>query len=154
MLKYIIKRLLLAVLILFGVSVLLYFLLRLMPGNYIIEKFSPAIGQGNMTAEDLKNIMAMYGYDLKLFTNEAGDIIDFQVNNSLGNIFAGYFKWLGNFFKGDMGISFKYQIPVEDVITDKMGISFSISLVSLIIEVLIAIPIGIKCACNQYGKFD
>ena len=52
MLKYIIKRLLLAVLILFGVSVLLYFLLRLMPGNYIIEKFSPAIGQGNMTAED------------------------------------------------------------------------------------------------------
>ena len=154
MLKYIIKRLLLAVLILFGVSVLLYFLLRLMPGNSIIEKFSPAIGQGNMTAEDLKNIMAMYGYDLKLFTNEAGDIIDFQVNNSLGNIFAGYFKWLGNFFKGDMGISFKYQIPVEDVITDKMGISFSISLVSLIIEVLIAIPIGIKCACNQYGKFD
>ena len=71
MVKYIIKRLLLAVLILFGVSVLLYFLLRLMPGNYIIEKFSPAIGQGNMTAEDLKNIMAMYGYDLKLFTNEA-----------------------------------------------------------------------------------
>lgn len=154
MVKYVIKRLLLAVLILLGVSVLLYVFLRMMPVNYIIDKFSSQIGQGNMTAEDLEVIMAGYGYKLKTVTDSQGYIVDFSVDNSFGNIFAGYFKWLGNVFKGDLGTSFKYADPVATVIKDKMGISFGISLLSLVIEVLIAIPIGIKCACNQYGKFD
>lgn len=154
MTKYIIKRLLLAVLILFGVSILLYFLLRLMPVNYIIDKFSAQMSNGDLKAEDLREIMKAYGFDLILYTDPEGKIIDYQTNNSFANIFGGYWKWLGNFLKGDMGTSFLYGDPVSYVIKRKMGISFSISLVSLIIEMLIAIPLGIKCACNQYGKFD
>ena len=45
-------------------------------------------------------------------------------------------------------------MPVTEVIGNKMGISFAIAFVSLIIELIIAIPLGIKCACNQYGKLD
>ena len=44
--------------------------------------------------------------------------------------------------------------PVEQVIFEDMGVSFAISFVSLILQLIIAIPLGIKCACNQYGKLD
>jgi peptide/nickel transport system permease protein len=53
-----------------------------------------------------------------------------------------------------MGTSFQYGDPVNEVIAKYMGTSFAISFVALILEMIIAIPLGIKCACNQYGKFD
>ncbi|MBQ9729317.1 MAG: ABC transporter permease, partial [Clostridia bacterium] len=43
---------------------------------------------------------------------------------------------------------------VEDVIFKNMGVSFTISFISLILQMLIAIPLGVKCAVNQYGKLD
>lgn len=153
MVKYIIKRILLSLLVLFGVSVILYFLLRLMPVNYVMDKFLPQINQGNMTWEDLGRIMKLYGFDLVMHEDENGTMLG-EVNNSFGSIFVGYWQWLGNFISGDMGTSFKYAEPVNEIIASKMGISFGISFVSLIFEVAIAIPLGIKCACNQYGKFD
>lgn len=138
MVKYIIKRLLLAILILFGVSVILYFLVRLMPINYIEQKFYAAAGSGNASEERLHEMLAFYGLD----------------DNSFWGICKGYAKWLGNFLTGDMGTSFKYNDKVENVIFRNMGVSFTISFVSLILEYIIAIPLGIKCACNQYGKLD
>lgn len=157
MTKYIIKRLLLSVLVLLGVSLILYILIRCMPVNYIIDKFSTQMSQGNMKAEDLERIMKSYGFDLILKVEVVAGkdkIVDYWVDNSFGNILGGYFLWLGNLFKGDLGTSFKYNLPVGEVIAKNMGISFGISFVSLIFEVIIAIPLGIKCACNQYGKFD
>jgi peptide/nickel transport system permease protein len=56
--------------------------------------------------------------------------------------------------RGDLGVSIVDNQPVADVIFENMGISFTISLVSLVLQLLIAIPLGIKCACNQYGKLD
>ncbi|MDE7453844.1 MAG: ABC transporter permease, partial [Clostridia bacterium] len=138
MVKYVLKRILLAVLILFGVSVILYFLIRMMPVSYFDLQFKPQLDNGSMTQEDLDRIKAIYGLD----------------DNSFLGILKGYWSWMTNFLKGDMGMSFKYKMEVSEVIKSKMGISFSISLVSLILEMLIAIPLGIKCATNQYGKFD
>lgn len=66
----------------------------------------------------------------------------------------GYVKWLVACFRGDLGTSWKYGSPVGDVIFKNMGISFLIAFVSLILELAIAIPLGIKSACNQYGKLD
>ncbi|MDE5943734.1 MAG: ABC transporter permease [Clostridia bacterium] len=138
MVKYILKRLLLAVLILFGVSVILYFIIRLMPLDYFTGKFATQMANGGMTQEDLDRILAIYGLN----------------DNSFLGILKGYWSWLTNFLKGNMGISFQYEREVSEVIKERMGISFSISLVSLILELFIAIPLGIKCATNQYGKFD
>ena len=135
MVKYIIKRILLALLILLVVSLILYFLIRMMPVDFIEDRFNAS---GQLKPEDLQRLYALYGLD----------------DNSFLGILKGYWKWLTNFLKGDMGNSFIYTDPVSKVISDKMGISFGISLVSLILEVLIAVPIGIKCAVNQYGKFD
>lgn len=138
MVKYVIKRLLIACLILFSFSLILYFLMRLMPVNYIEDKFATAMANNGMTEEDLKRLLALYGLD----------------DNSFLGILKGYWSWFTSFLKGDMGTSFQYNEKVEVLIKERMGISFGISFVSLILELLIAIPLGIKCACNQYGKID
>ena len=138
MVKYILKRLLLAILILFGVSLIIYFLIRMMPLDYFTSKFYEQMNSGGMTQADLDRILAIYGLE----------------DNSFLGILKGYWSWLTNFLQGNMGMSFQYEREVSVVIKEKMGISFSISLVSLVLELLIAIPLGIKCATNQYGKFD
>ena len=137
MVKYVVKRILLSIFILLGVSIILYFLIRLMPVSYIENQYyasHPQVGSD----EDLLRVLALYGLD----------------DNSFLGICKGYLKWLWAFVQGDMGKSFKYNMQVEDIIFKNMGISFSISLVSLVLELIIAIPLGIKCAVNQYGKLD
>lgn len=137
MVKYIIKRLLLSIVILLGVSLILYCLVRLMPVNYLEQKLAANLGSsgGDISYEEkLKEMMAYYGLD--------------------GSIMQGYWDWLVKFAQGDFGVSWKYNRPVETVIFENMSVSFSISLVSLVLQLAIAIPLGVKCACNQYGKLD
>ncbi len=141
MLKYCIKRILLALLILLGVSIVLYFLVRMMPMSYIEQKLAASIGSSGSDIsyeEKLQEMKEYYGL----------------ADESFWGICKGYFGWLVNFLQGDMGRSFKYNQPVEEVIFKNMGISFGISFVALILQLVIAIPLGIKCACNQYGKLD
>lgn len=109
-----------------------------MPTNYVEETFRAQMAEGNLTWDDYNNILKLYGLD----------------DNSFWGILKGYFSWLGAFLQGDMGVSWKYSMPVSEAIGKYMGTSFGISFVSLILQMLIAIPLGIKCACNQYGKFD
>ncbi len=144
MLKYIIKRLLLAILILFGVSVILYVLIRCMPNNFLVDQYRQAhANYGDLdeaqAQRELNALLAPYGLD----------------DNSAAGIIKGYFLWLGRFLQGDMGISFQHQnAPVQDVIGQYMWLSFGISFVALLLEMAIAIPLGVKCAVNQYGKLD
>lgn len=139
MLKYILKRLALAVLILLGVSMIIYFLVRLMPVDFIQDKIN-AINQGGATvSEETVNAMyEMYGL---------GD-------NSFAGILKGYFNWLGALFTFDLGTSFVYGIPVAQVIVEHMGISFAIALIATVFEFMIAIPLGITAATHQYGFRD
>lgn len=143
MVKYVIKRILLALLILFGVSIILYVLIRMMPNNYFADQYRLTRANAGIPEEvidaELTEILKQYGL---------GD-------DSFLGILRGYFMWLGRFLTGDMGISFKYgNRPVQEVIGQYMWISFGISFVALILEMVIAIPLGIKCAVNQYGKLD
>ncbi len=141
MLKYCIKRILLAVLILLGVSLILYTLVRLMPVDYIENLVYSSAGssaQGENLEEKVQKMKEYYGL----------------ADSSFLGILKGYWGWLTKFVQGDFGESFKYKQPVEDVIFKNMGVSFGISFVALILQLIIAIPLGIKCACNQYGKLD
>ena len=60
MVKYILKRLLLALLILFSVSIILYFLVRCMPMDFFDQQFAAAVGSGNMSEQDVLHIKALY----------------------------------------------------------------------------------------------
>ncbi len=138
MLKYIVKRLLISIIVLLGVSIIIYFMVRLMPTDYVDIKFSSQLSQGTITQEDIDNFKALYGI---------GD-------NSFVGILSGYFKWLGNLFQGDLGMSFKYEKPVGEVISSNMWISFAIAIVATILQFLIAIPLGISSATHQYSVRD
>ncbi|MBE7084746.1 MAG: ABC transporter permease [Clostridiales bacterium] len=135
MVKYIIKRLLISLLILFGVSLILYVLVRLMPDTAFYEGL-------DLQATNVEQLVwqrkELYGLN----------------DNSFWGIIKGYFGWLWNFVRGDFGESFQGTGAVSEMIFKDMGVSFIISFVSLILQLLIAIPLGIRCACNQYGKLD
>ena len=243
MFKYVLKRLGLSVIVLFGVSVIIYFLVRLMPTNYLETKFSAQIQQGTITLEQLDDFQKRYGlympeayvsvdidgYDTfekdakaKKYEDVQNELITFaefyagkytnkkdivlELNKdgtyriykedgdavieekkgtftaALGSlalrvggadeigavaeyekatvwdqfvaVLGGYFAWLGNMLKGDLGDSFLYQQPVGTVIADHMWISFLISLVALIFQFAIAIPLGIVSATRQYSVVD
>lgn len=138
MLKYIVKRLLLGLLILFGVSVIIYFLVRNMPADYIDLNTVDKVANGKLTQEQVDQMKSLYGI---------GD-------NTFGGILSSYFTWFGKVLKGDLGISFTYGRPVAQVIGERMWVSFGFTFVALIFEILIAIPLGIYAATNQYGAVD
>ncbi len=138
MFKYIIKRLLLSILILLGVSIIIYFLIRLMPADFLEKTFSSQLAQGTMKPEDLEKMKQLYGLD----------------DNSFLGIVRGYWDWLTKAVRGNLGESFVYKKPVAEVIADKMWISFAISGIALIFEFVIAIPLGVSSAVKQYSFQD
>lgn len=167
MVKYIFKRILLSILILLGVSVILYGLLRCMPLNYVEQKF---FSNGNMNMEDdwAKYYQMLADCNLAkadsegkfiLKTDENGNYIYSEEYPDIPDvetmpIMEGYFMWLKDALRGDFGDSWKYSQPVSAVIFGKMRTSFAVALISLILQLIIAIPLGIKSACKQYSKLD
>jgi len=72
----------------------------------------------------------------------------------LGYILGGYFTWLSNILQGDLGDSFLVNQPVAEVIRKNMWVSFTISLIALVLQFAISIPLGIASATHQYGALD
>ena len=129
--QYIIRRILISILILLGISMLLYVIIRSMPSNYI-ERLT--IGNPNVTAEQVQTLKRLYGLDAGLI--------------------EGYIGWISEAVKGNLGTSFVYQKPVIQVIWDKMWVSFWLALVAFFFQILIAIPLGVISATKQYSKID
>ncbi|MCL2847723.1 MAG: ABC transporter permease [Firmicutes bacterium] len=135
MAKQILKRLGIGVFILFVFSLILFALMRLQPDDFVQQRWGALAMQNGMGDEFLDEIRRMIGL--------------------YGPFFQGYFRWLGNMLRGDMGYSLlEMGRPVTQVITEHMWLSFIMSLIALIISVSIAIPMGIFAATKQYSKFD
>ncbi len=136
MLKYILKRLGVSVLILLGVSVILYVLLRCMPASYVDQRIVALNQAGGASEELIAQLKHAYGLDT--------------------SIIQGYFNWLGNVFKLDFGNSFQNNRPVLQEIfnKDRIGTSFIVAAISTVFEFLIAIPLGITAATHQYSIRD
>ncbi len=139
MFKYIVKRLALAILILLGVSLIIYVLIRCMPVSFIEGKIAE-MNQGGATIpeETVESMKKLYGLE----------------DNSFLGILKGYANWLGKLVRFDFGTSFKYGVPVIDVIVDHMGVSFMVALIATVFEFMIAIPLGITAATHQYSLRD
>ena len=135
MLKYIIKRLAQSILILLGVSLIIYALIRCMPVDFVTQKLSSITTTGSeVSQEQIDKMMELYGLNT--------------------NIFEGYLAWLTKLLKFDFGTSFKYQLPVIEVIKDHMGVSFAVAAIATIFEFMIAIPLGVTAATHQYSIRD
>ena len=139
MYRYIFKRLGLSVLILLGVSLIIYVLIRCMPVDFIENKIA-AMNQGGavIPEETVESMYKLYGLE----------------DDSFMGILKGYGNWLSKLIRFDFGTSFKYASPVIDVIRDHMGVSFAVALIATIFEFMIAIPLGITAATHQYSVRD
>ncbi|MDD4493440.1 MAG: ABC transporter permease [Eubacteriales bacterium] len=136
--RYLLKRVLLAAVILLGASALIYLLVMLMPADYIDNQTSSALQNGSMTLEDVARLKELYGLSDKSF---------------LG-ITRSYLSWLKSTVTGDLGHSFLYQKPVTAVLSEYVWISFLIALISFILQIIIAIPMGVKASIRQYSTYD
>lgn len=137
MLKYTTKRLLYSVVILFFVMFIIYTLMYSMPNNYIEQKareLASKPGAAKSYSEWLADLNAQYGMDKGLV--------------------AGYFVWLGSALRGEWGDSWVWTVPVIEQFNNTVWYSFALGLVSFILEIIIAIPLGITAARKQYGFAD
>lgn len=127
--QYITRRLLQMIPILIGISILLFFILQLAPGDMFSSMVNP-----HMTAEVKAELRHQLHLDQPSYIQ--------------------YFYWMQGILKGDFGESFYFKQPVTRVINTYIWNSFLLSLVSFVLSVIISIPIGVISATKQYSRFD
>ena len=134
--NFIIKRLLISVLILFCVTFIIYALLRCLPASYVesmARQLSTAPGSKPYD-EWVAQLNAQYGLDL--------------------DIIPGYFVQMKNMLTGNFGDSWRWTVPVIDKFVEVIPISFIMGAISLVFQLIIAIPLGIVAATKQYSRTD
>ncbi len=134
--KFIIKRILISLVILFFVTFIIYALMRCLPTDYVeAVARQKSMQPGSKSFEEwMEQLSATYG------TNE--------------NIIVGYMKWLGQTLQGNFGDSWHYTVPVIDKFRETVWLSFVMGAISMFFELIIAIPLGIVAATKQYSKTD
>ena len=134
--KYIIKRILLSVVILFFVAFILYVLMRCLPTSYIESVARQRSMQpGAKSFEEwMEQLRSAYNLD--------------------NGLIMGFFGWLGSVFKGNFGDSWRWTVPVVEKFKDTVWLSFVMGVISFFFEIIIAVPLGIVAATKQYSKTD
>ena len=134
--KYIVKRILISILLLFFVAFIIYGLMRCLPTSYIetIARERSQQPGSKSYAEWMAQLSASYGLDK--------------------GIIGGFFNWLGNAIRGNFGDSWYYTIPVTEKFANTVGVSFVMGAITLFFELIIAIPLGIIAATKQYSRTD
>ncbi|WP_078547386.1 ABC transporter permease [Litchfieldia alkalitelluris] len=129
MFQYIIRRLLIAIPVLIGVTIFSFFIVNLAPGNPVDMQVNP-------------------------FATEADKEIRKEALGLNDPIYVQYLRWVQNLVKGDFGYSFSTYEPVGEMIAKRIGPTLILMGASLIVAYLIAIPIGILSATRQYSWID
>lgn len=129
MVPYIIRRLLIAVPVLLGVTIFNFIIINMAPGNPVEMFINP-----NTSAEQIELKKDQLGLNDPMYVQ--------------------YFHWLINLLKGNLGFSYSSFEPVSTIILDRLGPTFLLMGVSLLVGLLIAIPLGIISAKKQYSILD
>lgn len=136
MLGYIIKRLLLMVPTMFGISVISFMIIQLPPGDYLTSVLASMRDSGQVVDEaQVARMREVYGLD---------DPIHVQ-----------YLKWIGGIIlRGDFGYSFEWGRPVSELIWQRMGATLSVSVAALLFVWAVSLPIGIYSAVRRHSIGD
>ena len=135
MFGYIVQRLLIMIPTLIAISIIVFVIIQLPPGDYFSTYIAELQSQGE--AVDLQKIAflkAQYGFDKPMWEQ--------------------YIFWVAGFLRGDLGYSFAYNLPVRDVVGDRLLLTVIVSLATVIFTYVVAFPIGIYSATHQYSWSD
>ncbi len=121
---------------LIGISILSFFIIQLPPGDFLTAKIAALEEQGQtIDVPTLDAMKARYGLDQPMIVQ--------------------YWKWVSRIiFHGDFGESFEWNRPVTQMIWGRLGLTFVLSLITLIFIWIIAFPVGIYSAVKKYSVGD
>jgi len=120
---------------LIAISVVVFVIIQLPPGDYLTSQLAEMQSQGeNMPQAQLEHLRQQYGLDRPLWEQ--------------------YLFWAWGLLQGDLGWSFEYNLPVNDVIGDRVLLTFIVSFATIIFTWIIAFPIGIYSATHKYSWGD
>lgn len=136
MIRYILKRLGISLGILLLVVFLIYGLMRCLPASYV-----------ETMAQQLSQAPGAKPYEVWV------EQLNAQYGLNVG-VFQGYLIQLKNMVTGNFGDSWKYAVPVTQKFSEVIGVSLVMGSVALVLELLIAIPLGIVAATKQYSPTD
>lgn len=136
MTKFIFKKILSLIITIICVSIVVFIIMELPPGDFADNYASRRASAGESVSQaEVDNLRARYGLDKPLYER--------------------YFLWVkGIVTKGDFGISFRYQSPVLYVIGERITFTTCLALLTIFFTYIIAIPIGVYSAMNQYSLGD
>jgi peptide/nickel transport system permease protein len=134
-LKYILWRIAAMIPTLLIISALIFTIIELPPGDYFESYIAELKAMGeSVNTEQIDALRAQYGFDQPVVIR--------------------YFSWVWGMLHGDFGYSFEYQLPVSDVVGERLWLTVLVSFVTIVFTWLIAFPIGIYSATHQYSWGD
>ncbi|MEK7702307.1 MAG: ABC transporter permease [candidate division NC10 bacterium] len=128
---YVVKRLLIAGVTLLGMSVLIFVLMRLAPGNITDIIFESA---GYVDEADRKRLEAELGIDKPVAVQ--------------------YTRWLGEIVRGELGKSYRYDLPAWQIIRPRLPVTLELAVLALAFSVLLGVPTGVISAIRQDRPLD
>jgi peptide/nickel transport system permease protein len=131
MIKYIIRRLLISIPILFGITIITFLAYNLAPGDPISAYLDPA---APLPPEGIQRLREDMGLDKPIPVR--------------------YVYWLRELAKGNLGFSFASRRPVTQVIGERLPATLQLTIVSLLIAIAVGVPLGVYSALHQYSKLD
>ena len=135
MLAYILRRILTMIPTLLIISVLVFVIIQLPPGDYLESHIAELQSQGESVDEKkIQFLREQYGLDKPLPQQ--------------------YWYWLTGMLQGDFGYSFEYDLPVTEVVGDRLFLTVLISIATILFTWAVAFPIGIYSATHQYSWGD
>jgi peptide/nickel transport system permease protein len=135
MLNYLLRRALYAVMAIWAVSIISFFIINLPPGDYVTSYIAQLQNTGSIVlADEAENLREFYGINRPLYVQ--------------------YGKWINQIAHGNLGYSFEFGLPVNDVIGERLILTMVLALVTVVFIWIVAIPIGIFSAVRQYSIWD
>ena len=136
MLVFILRRVMFMIPTLIAISILSFAIIQLPPGDFLTSYAAQLRAEGDTVDEaELEALRQRYG---------------------LGQpVYVQYTKWMsGILLRNDWGQSFEWQKPVKELIWERLGLTAALSLITLFVSTVIAIPIGVYSATHQYSWLD
>ena len=135
MLTYIARRLMIMIPTLIAISAITFIIIQLPPGDYLTTMLDELQSQGeNVDQSRIDALRAQYGLDRPMIEQ--------------------YAVWAVGLLHGDFGYSFEFQMPVADVIGDKVLLTIVLNFATVLFIWLVSFPIGIYSATHQYSFAD
>lgn len=135
MFGYIVQRLLIMIPTLLAISIIVFVIIQLPPGDYLSSYVAELQSQGEaVDPQKIQFLREQYGLDKPLFEQ--------------------YFVWLTGLLQGDFGYSFEYNLPVAKVVGDRLVLSIVVSVATIVFIWVVSFPIGVYSATRQYSIGD